>query len=290
MTRAQPVPAMTATRTASSASDDASGNGRAGAQSSRLLVERTVLDEQAAAARVQDPRPWGARTWLGPLLALAAIVVLGNVVVPLVAPDRGAGRVATGIATTVGGELLLLGALLVFGHAVAARAGGWRTAFGLDRIRGRDWLPWLLGFAIIYACRTAVVVVAAALTGGRAVAEASNLDVGSPTVLSTVVLGLTVVVLAPVTEELMFRGLLLRSFMRRTTFWPAALLSSLLFALFHVYEVDTLLGAVTLALSVGALGLGNCFVVRMTGRLTPAIMVHASCNALALVVALATAR
>ncbi|MDP9461910.1 MAG: hypothetical protein M3Q22_17195 [Actinomycetota bacterium] len=45
----------------------------------------------------------------------------------------------------------------------------------------------------------------------------------------------------------------------------------------------------TLALSVAALGLGNCFLVRITGRLTPAIMVHATYNALTLIVALATA-
>jgi membrane protease YdiL (CAAX protease family) len=83
----------------------------------------------------------------------------------------------------------------------------------------------------------------------------------------------------------MFRGLLLRSFMRKLGFWPAALLSSLLFALFHVYEVSTLLGAVTLALSVGILGLGNCYVVRVTGRLAPAILIHATYNALALALA-----
>jgi membrane protease YdiL (CAAX protease family) len=131
-----------------------------------------------------------------------------------------------------------------------------------------------------------VVFLAALLSNGRAVAEANNLQVGSPTVLSIVVLALTAVVLAPVTEELMFRGLLLRSFLRRLSFWPGALLSTLLFAAFHVYEVDTVLGAITLALSVAALGLGNCFVVRITGRLTPAIMVHATYNALSLIVAL----
>jgi membrane protease YdiL (CAAX protease family) len=220
------------------------------------------------------------------VLTLAAVIVLGSVVVPAVAPDHGTGRTVAAVASAIGGELLLLGALLAFGRSIAARAGGWRVAFGFDRIRARDWLPWILGFGITYACRTAVVFLAALLSNGRAVAEANNLQVGSPTVLSIVVLALTAVVLAPVTEELMFRGLLLRSFLRRLSFWPAALLSTLLFAAFHVYEVDTVLGAITLALSVAALGLGNCFVVRITGRLTPAIMVHATYNALSLIVAL----
>jgi uncharacterized protein len=259
------------------------------AQSSRLLVERTVLDEQVRGPGHRDPEPWGAGTWLAPLLTLAAVVVLSDLVVPLVAPDRGGGRVALAVAALVGGELLLLAGLIAFGRAVAARGGGWRRTFGLDWIRGRDWVPWLLGLFLVYACRTAVLLVAALASDGRALEEASNLDVGPPTVLSVVVLVLTVVVLAPVTEELMFRGLLLRSFLRRMPFWPAALLSSLLFALFHVPQVDTALGAVTLALSVAILGLGNCYLVRITGRLAPAMMVHASFNALSLAIAFAAA-
>lgn len=255
------------------------------AQAGRLLVERTVLDEQARASLERDPEPWGVRTWLGPLVVLAAVVVSGYVA----AFYDGPGSVALDVTVLIGGELVLLAALLAFGRPVAARAGGWRAGFGLDRVRAHDWLPWLLGFGIVYACRTAVVVVATLLSGGRALAESNNLPVGSPTVLSVVVLTLTAVVLAPVTEELMFRGLLLRSFLRRMGFWPAALLSSLVFALFHVHQVDTVLGAVTLALSVGTLGLGNCFVVRITGRLAPAMMLHATFNALSLVVAFATA-
>jgi membrane protease YdiL (CAAX protease family) len=259
------------------------------AQKSKLLVERTVLDEQVRAACERDPRPWSPLTWLGPLLALLAIVVLGDVVAPLIAPDHGTGRVVYGIAITVGGELLLLAALIGFGRPVAVREGGWRAAFGLDGVRRGDWLPWITGFAALYACRTAVTAVAALLTEGRAVREASNLPLGHPTVLSVAVLALTACVLAPIAEELMFRGLLLRSFLRRTSFWPAALLSSLLFALFHVYEVSTLLGAVTLALSVGVLGLGNCYVVRITGRLAPAILIHATYNALALTIGVLSA-
>ena len=255
-------------------------------QSSRLLVERTVLDEQVRGAG-RDPQPWGLRTWLGPLIALAVVVVGVDLVA--LAPGRGVSRTVLGVVALVGGELLLLAALLLCGRAVAARGGGWRATFGFDRIRGRDWVPWLLGLVIVYVCRTTVLLIAAAVTDGRAVQEAGNLDVGRPTVLSVVVIGLTVAVLAPITEELMFRGLLLRTFMRRMPFWPAALLSTLLFALLHVPQVDTVAGAVTLALTVAVLGLGNCYLVRITGRLAPAMMVHASFNLLPLVFAFAAA-
>ncbi|MCU1659424.1 MAG: Conserved rane protein of unknown function, partial [Pseudonocardiales bacterium] len=75
--------------------------------------------------------------------------------------------------------------------------------------------------------------------------------------------------------------------MRRMGFWPAALLSTLIFGGFHTYEVNTLVGAVTLALVVGAIGLTNCVLVRLTDRLTPGIFVHATLNGLAAAVLIA---
>jgi membrane protease YdiL (CAAX protease family) len=80
-------------------------------------------------------------------------------------------------------------------------------------------------------------------------------------------------------------GLLLRTFMRRLPFWPAALLSTALFALFHGFEVDTVVGAVTLACFVAVLGLCNSYLARITGRLTPGILAHPTYNALAFTVA-----
>ena len=94
---------------------------------------------------------------------------------------------------------------------------------------------------------------------------------------------------APFIEELVFRGLLLRTFMRRMPFWPAAVLSTLIFAALHTYEVSTLVGALTLAASVGCLGLVNCWLNRRTDSLAPGMMVHASFNLLAVIVLVAQA-
>jgi membrane protease YdiL (CAAX protease family) len=255
----------------------------------KLLLERTVLDEQVRAGRSNDPQPWGVLPWLGPLLALAALIVVGNLLHAYAIPRHGAGRTAGDVALAIGGELVLLAALLGFGRSIARRNGGWRAAFGLDRIRGRDWLPWITGFGFVFLGRQVVGILATVLSDGRAAREASNVQLSHPGVLSIVVLAFTAVVLAPITEEFLFRGLLLRTFMRRLSFWPAALLSTALFALGHVYEVRTVLGAVTLAGEVAVLGLCNCYLVRISGRLTPAIMVHASFNALALAVAVVSA-
>ncbi|MDQ1660119.1 MAG: protease family protein [Blastococcus sp.] len=258
--------------------------GTAARQPARALIERTILDQQVARAREADPRPWGVLPWLGPLLTSAAIIVVGQLVGGAVA-RQGRVPLGIGIGMTVAAEGLMMAALFAFGRGIAARGGGWRTALGLDRIRAADWAPWGLGLAFVYIGRSTVGLLANALSGGRALAQASNLHLTRPGPVAVLGLALTVVVLAPVTEELMFRGLLLRSFMHRLSFWPAALLSTALFGAMHVYEVRTALGAVTLATSVGVLGLGNCYLVRITGRLTPGIMVHAAFNAVALAVA-----
>lgn len=64
----------------------------------------------------------------------------------------------------------------------------------------------------------------------------------------------------------------------------AALLSTLIFALGHTYEVQTLAGAIILALNVAIIGLVHCGLVRYTGRLAPGIMSHAIINGLAVLV------
>jgi membrane protease YdiL (CAAX protease family) len=249
------------------------------------LVERTVLDEQICTARQTAPQSWGVRSWLGPLVSLAALIV-GSGFLAGALPDRGTGRTIGVAALSIGLELVLLAVLVAFARPLVARGGGWSRTLGLDRVRRSDWLPWITGVGFAYLGRTVVSVVALALTGGTALAEASNLTGVDGSVVSIVVLVVVAVVLAPIAEELMFRGLLLRSFMHRMGFWPAAGLSTLLFGAFHVYEVDTVAGAITLACSVGVLGLVNCYLVRITGRLTPGIMVHATYNALAVAVVL----
>jgi hypothetical protein len=95
-----------------------------------------------------------------------------------------------------------------------------------------------------------------------------------------------VVLAAPFVEEIVFRGLLLRTFMRRMTFWPAALLSTAIFGLGHTYEVDSFVGAVTLAAIVGSLGLANCILNRYTDRLAAGMLVHGTFNGLAVLVLL----
>lgn len=106
-------------------------------------------------------------------------------------------------------------------------------------------------------------------------------------VAALVLLAVSAVVLAPVAEETLNRGVLLRAGMTRWGFVPAALVSSGIFGVFHAYEAGTVAAAGVLTVNMALFGFLQCVLVRITGRLNPAVVSHAVMNALALAIAAA---
>ena len=244
-----------------------------------------ALDRAMEESRTRDPQPWGVRPVLLPLGAYVVLIIIGSALATL-APSRGGGLTAYAGVLNLVIESALVGSVYLAGREVAQRYGGWGAAFGLRRVTGRDWLTALAGFGAAFGGRIAVGIVMVAIAGDNATKQAQNLHVQHATVATAILLIVLTVIIAPVVEELVFRGLLLRTFMRRLSFWPAAAASTTIFALFHTYEVDTLVGAITLALSVGVIGIVNCVLVRRTNSLVPGMIVHAASNLLASVILL----
>jgi membrane protease YdiL (CAAX protease family) len=81
---------------------------------------------------------------------------------------------------------------------------------------------------------------------------------------------IALVVMAPITEELFFRGFVLRGFRLRYTKKKAIVLSALLFAITHATPNQFL--------SAFAIGLFLAWIVLETGSLWPALFVHAVGN------------
>lgn len=244
------------------------------------------LDAAVYEMRVDDDAGWGLRPVLLPIGAFLAVICTAPIIAAVVDPKTHDARLAFGIIASFGAEAIVGLVAWLAGRDIAARYGGWGRAFGWRRPR---WIDLGLGAAAFFAVLIGEIVVGATANGlshGHASHEAQNLQVHTASAPVVAVLVALLVICAPLTEELVFRGLLLRTFMRRLTFWPAALLSTLIFALFHTYEVDTVSGAVTLALTVACLGIANCLLNRYTDRLAAGIGVHAACNLLALVLVL----
>lgn len=239
------------------------------------------LDRAVTAAKEHDPRPWGLRPALLPCVAGIVAVAFGTAATHVITPSSFTGQFVATIILNIAIYGLLGTAVWWAGRDIAARLGGWGIAVGLRRPCRNDVGYVAAGFGVAFAARIVVSVVADALTHGTATSQSRNLRLHTNSIPVDVLLVVLVVVLAPIVEEIIFRGLLLRAFMRRLDFWPAALASTFIFAMFHTYEVATLTGAATLAAVVATLGLTNCYLVRLTDRLAPGMFVHASFNALA---------
>jgi membrane protease YdiL (CAAX protease family) len=248
-----------------------------------------ALDAAVARMRHLSPQRWGAWPVLIPLLSLVGLVIASGVAVVLLAPDIDNIPTILSISVTAVFEVLLGVSVWLGGRRIAARNGGWAQTFGLRRPRWRDLGYAGIGLIATFAARIAVGIVAAILSHGKAAEEAQNLDFDSISTAGIVLLVVLTVLWAPFIEELLFRGILLRTFMRRLRFWPAALWSSAIFAIAHTYEVDTLTGAATLAASVACLAIVNSYLNRWTDSLVAGMLVHAASNLVAVVVIVAQA-
>lgn len=244
------------------------------------------LDRQMTALKARDARPWGTKPVLLPIVAYVVAILLGSAAAAAIDPGSRIGKLAFATVANVVLDAIVVAGAILAGREIAARYGGWGTAFGLLRPRWKDLAIALASFGVIMVARVTLGIVIVTAGGAEQLREAQNLKGSSghvdPAVI--VLLVLAAVLAAPVIEEFVFRGLLLRTFMQRWSFWPAALVSSLIFAIGHTYEVDTLAGAVILAANVGIIGVVHCCVVRYTGRLAPAMMSHLLVNGAAVLV------
>lgn len=85
----------------------------------------------------------------------------------------------------------------------------------------------------------------------------------------------SLVILPPIVEELLFRGLIFRGFLKYFTPVVAALVTSVLFGVAH--------GQFNVGIDTFALSLVLCFLTYKTGSLWPSIVVHAAKNCIAFI-------
>jgi membrane protease YdiL (CAAX protease family) len=171
---------------------------------------------------------------------------------------------------------------LVFGLAgvFATRAGprGFVRAVGLGKPSfDRLWLP-ALAVAVLYLGTGVYIRIVDALGIEVLQAEPGGLEVTVRDTWALVLYGTTTVVAAPIGEELFYRGLVFPG-LSHWGFLPAALVSSMLFALSHL-DPATLL-------PFTAAGLAMCWLFWRSGSLWDAIAFHVLFNLLSFILLLA---
>jgi hypothetical protein len=139
------------------------------------------------------------------------------------------------------------------------------------------WSAAAMGRGIGLGALTGIVAFLATIAG---IALFSRITVSlnpasTSTILSQFALSLLVWTAGALIEEATFRGYPLIQLSRAWSFWPAALLSSLVFALIHV---DRAANPLLSALSVGLVGLILCYSVRIFGSIWFAVAFHMSWN------------
>jgi membrane protease YdiL (CAAX protease family) len=155
--------------------------------------------------------------------------------------------------------------------------GTLRADFGLV-VRFRDW-PWLAAGVLLQVVSFGMVALLDAVAGNLDQQQAvETLQESSGPEVVVLVLG--VALLAPVVEELLFRGLLLRSLVRRMSSVAAVVVSAVTFGVVHLLDPSTAPVMAPLIL-VGLIA--GIRTVR-TGDLSQAILLHGGFNLLSAVV------
>lgn len=205
--------------------------------------------------------------------ALFASLVAGGLLIGV------RGTTEVGAWDIVAGTLVQNGAIVAFVLVVsrAKGSGSLRRDFGFT-IRSRDWWWGPIGAGISIATSIAMTPILGLLRDPpeQEVVRVVGQSQGIPALLAAV----AVVVAAPMGEELLARGLVLRSLQRRWRPWVAVAVSSVLFAGVHpLLDPNAILTLVPLLV----LSLVSGIQAVRSGDLSRSLWLHAGFNALAAV-------
>ena len=225
-----------------------------------------------------DPTPRAAPGfWWRMLLPIAAVAVglIALLVSLLAARLVVSDQMADAIATTVGSGVILGMALMLVQDLPAherRRIFARKASLGVTMWTG---LGAGLGFVVL----TAAIIAAGTAADPALRARTSNIP--SPfgtSVVAGLVTAIGIVALAPLGEELLFRGIMLRGLVRRMPFWPAAVISGTVFAMCHSDVWSYLFWPRLIALALT--GTGLAYLNRTRGYWC-GVTAHATINALA---------
>ena len=230
---------------------------------------------------VSGPIRWGIGdfAWAWPAV-LVSQVFFGAVIVSLrgFGPHHAADAIDIAFITA-GSTIVTLGILRVI--AAVKGGGSLRTDFGLT-LRLTDW-PWLAAGVLVGLVANGSVLIIEAVAGSKQQQDVAIAIQHSPTA-ARVLGALAVVIAAPLGEELLFRGLLLRGLSRRFGAVTAVAGSAGLFALVHLLDPNAAPFLAPLAL----LGMISGMRAVRSGELSQSILLHAGFNLLSAIALLAS--
>jgi CAAX protease family protein len=159
-------------------------------------------------------------------------------------------------------------------------ASGWKFNLrqALGRLGLRGFQPSAFGwmFAVLGTYYVGAIAFSAIVLKPEQEDIGKELGVCNPGIGIAIFAVLSIVVLAPVAEEIFFRGFFFAGLRQRWSLWPSALLSGAIFGLVHAPTGPTA------AIPLAGLGVGLAWLYNKTGSLYPCILAHFLNNAIAI--------
>ena len=239
--------------------------------SARASVPATTTEPSSAAPPSRRRRSI-ARWSPGGALGITLLALVVGQAVAAVALLIGGEKDPTWLdgAVLIIADVVTLAVIVVFARRGADRLGA--ATFGLRRTDATAALGWALLAYIGYAALAGLwaLLVGGGEEGGGGATSAEGLST-----LFVILMFVTVVVGAPIVEEIMFRGYLFAALTRWKGPWPAAVISGALFGLAHVLAHPPIAWP-----QLAVMGFLLALVFWITGSLLPCIALHAANNAL----------
>ena len=212
--------------------------------------------------------PLALIAWLFITILLSLVVALATVALGYSVDDSPPGVT---IAEVFAQDFAMIAAVLLLA-SLAGRVRG--SHLGLVRVQVGKAIGAMIAVWVGFLAFSLIWKVAIGLDDPQTLPDKLGIA-GSDVRLVLVVLIITV--LAPLGEELLFRGYIFGALRNWRGFWPAAIVTGLVFGAVHIGS-----SPIGYALPLAIFGFGLCLLYHWTGSLYPCIALHACNNAVAL--------
>jgi membrane protease YdiL (CAAX protease family) len=223
--------------------------------------------------------PWGVRGSVWGLIGGLLLVVIVPPLLVLPFDPNIADPNKASDAAILATQALFDGLLVVVALGMASE---WRFRLGdaLKMLGLRSFKPSAIGwmFAMLGVYYVGAVIFSSLVIQPDQEDIGKELGVCNPGIGIAVAAVLAIVVLAPVAEELFFRGFFFAGLRSSWGLWPSALLSGAVFGLVHAPTGPTA------AIPLAGLGVGLAWLYNRTGSVWPCILAHMLNNGLAITV------